>query len=116
LFLLVLDGVLHRDLDGEKREINWRLKESLEDIEFTDDVCLVYHRYEHMQRTLDSLLEESKKAGLEINPSEGREMRFNATVNQELRLNDEDIKRSSDFCYLGSVVAEYKFTVHVLEN
>jgi hypothetical protein len=28
------------------------------------------------------------------------------TVNQELRLYGKDIKRSSDFCYLGSVVAE----------
>jgi hypothetical protein len=27
-------------------------------------------------------------------------------INQVLRLNGEDIKRSSDFCYLGSVVAE----------
>jgi hypothetical protein len=33
-------------------------------------------------------------------------MCVNTTVNQELKLNDEDIKRSSDFCYLGSVVAE----------
>jgi hypothetical protein len=27
-------------------------------------------------------------------------------LNQELRLNGEDIKRSSEFCYLGSIVAE----------
>ena len=27
-------------------------------------------------------------------------------VKQRLRLNGEDIKRSSDFCYLGSIVAE----------
>ena len=31
LFLLVLDGVLRRDLDGKKRGLTWRLKESLED-------------------------------------------------------------------------------------
>jgi hypothetical protein len=29
LFLLALDGVLCRDLDGKKRGITWRLKESL---------------------------------------------------------------------------------------
>jgi hypothetical protein len=34
------------------------------------------------------------------------DIRVNTTVNQELRLNGEDIKRSPDFCYLGSVVAE----------
>jgi hypothetical protein len=49
---------------------------------------------------------ESKKAGLEISSSKTEEIRVNTTVNQELRLNGEDVKRSSDFCYLGSVVAE----------
>jgi hypothetical protein len=59
-----------------------------------------------MQRKLDDLWEESKKAGLEINSSKTEEIRVNTIVNQELRLNGEDIKRSSDFCYSGSVVAE----------
>jgi hypothetical protein len=68
LFLLVLDGVLRRDLNGKKRGITWRLKEPLEDMEYADDVCLVTHRYEHMQRKLDDPWEESKKLDLEINP------------------------------------------------
>jgi hypothetical protein len=38
LFLLVLGGVLRRALDGKKRGITWRLKESLEDMEYADDV------------------------------------------------------------------------------
>ena len=33
-------------------------------------------------------------------------IRVNTVINQGLRLNGEDITRSSDFCYLGSVVAE----------
>jgi hypothetical protein len=75
-------------------------------MEYTEDICLVYHRYEHMQRKLDDLWEESRKAGLEINSSKAEEMRVNTTANQLLSLNSEDIKRSSDFCYLGSVLAE----------
>jgi len=78
----------------------------LEDTEYVDDVCLVCHKYEHMQRKLDDLWKESKKAGLEINSSKTEEIRANTTVNQGLRLNGEDIKRSSDFCYMGSIVAE----------
>ena len=49
---------------------------------------------------------EFKKAGLEINSSKTEEIRVNTTVKQRLRLNGEDIKRSSDFCYLGSIVTE----------
>jgi hypothetical protein len=93
-------------LDGKKRGLTWRLQESLEDKEYADDVCLVSHKYEHMCRKLEDLWKESKKAGLEINSSKTEAIRVNTTVKQRLRLNREDTKRSSDFCYLGSTVAE----------
>jgi len=38
--------------------------------------------------------------------SKTEEIRVNTIVKQGLRLNGEDIKRSSDFCYLGSIVTE----------
>jgi hypothetical protein len=44
--------------------------------------------------------------GLEINSSKTEEIRVNTIVKQRFRLNGEDIKRSSDFCYLGSIVDE----------
>ena len=93
-------------MDGKKRRLTWRLRESLEDLEYADDVCLVSHKYEHMHGKLDDLWKESKKAGLVINSLKKEEIRVNTIVNQGLRLNGEDIKRSSDFCYLGSIVAE----------
>jgi len=106
LFLLVMDGVLCRALGGKKRGLTWRLQESLEDMEYADDVCFVSYKYEHMYRKLDDLWKESKKTGLEINSSKTEEIWVNTTVNQGLRLNGEDIKRSSDFSYLGSIIAE----------
>jgi hypothetical protein len=75
-------------------------------MEYADDICLVSHKYEHMQRKLDYLWEESKKVGLEINSSKTEEIGVNTIVNPAIRLNKENIKRSSDFCYLRSVVAE----------
>ena len=54
-------------------------------------------KYEHMYRKLDDLWKESKKAGLEINSSKTEKIRVNTIVNQGLRLNGEDIKKSSDF-------------------
>ena len=106
LFLPVMGGVMRRALDGKKRGLTWRLQESLEDLEYADDVCLVSHKYEHMHGKLDDLWKESKKAGLVINSLKTEEIRVNTIVNQGLRLNGEDIKRPSDFCYLGSIVAE----------
>jgi hypothetical protein len=55
---------------------------------------------------LDDLWEESKKVGLVINSSKTEEIRVNKMVNQDRTLNSRDIKRSSDFCHLGSVVSE----------
>jgi hypothetical protein len=75
-------------------------------MEYADDVCLVSHKYEHMCRKLDDLRKESKKAGLEITSSTTEEIHVNTIVKQRLRLNGENIKRSSNFCYLGGIVAE----------
>jgi len=79
-------------------------------MEYADDVCLVSHKYEHMCRKLDDLWKESKKTALEINSSKTEEIRVNNIVKQRLKLNGEDIKISSDFCYLGSIVAEDRGT------
>jgi hypothetical protein len=76
-------------------------------MEYADDACLVSHKYE---RKLDDLWKESKMAGLEINSSMTEEIRVNTILKQRFRLNGDDIKRSSDFCYLGSIVAENRRT------
>ena len=95
---------------GTTYSLGWKEKrinlETLEDMEYADVICLVSHNHEHLQKKLDDLWEESKKVGLEINPLKTEEIRVNTTIKQGLRLNGEDIKRSSDFCYLGSLVAE----------
>jgi len=96
-----MDGVLRRALDGKERGLTWRLRESLEDLKYADDVCLVSHKYEHMQGKLDDLWKESKKTGLVIKSLKTEEIHVNTTVNRGLRLNGEDIKRSSEFCYFG---------------
>jgi hypothetical protein len=66
--------------DGKKRGLTWRLQESLEDMEYADDLCLVSHKYEHMRRKLHDLWKESKKAGLEINSSKTEEIRVYNTI------------------------------------
>ena len=63
-----MDGVLRRALDGKKRGFTWRLQESLEDMDYADDVCLVSHKYEHMQRKLDDLWKESRRLALKLIP------------------------------------------------
>lgn len=55
---------------------------------------------------LNDLCEESKRAGLTINTSKTEKMRINTSINQAIRISDGNIQRTSDFCYLGSIMSE----------
>ncbi len=60
IFLIVLDEVLRRSLDGRRRGILWRLTEHLEDLDYADDIVLLSHNFIDMQAKLDDLVEESQ--------------------------------------------------------
>jgi hypothetical protein len=67
MFLIVLDEVLRRSLDGRRRGILWRLTEHLGDLDYADDIVLLSHNLRDMQEKLDDLVEESQKVGLRVN-------------------------------------------------
>jgi hypothetical protein len=80
LFPVVLDKVLIASLDGKARGIRWKLTDTLEDLDYADDICFLSHSQAHMQSKLNNLRYESKKAGLEINFSKTEELRVNHNV------------------------------------
>jgi hypothetical protein len=51
-FLLVIDEVLRKTIEGNERGITWRINEQLEDLVFADDVCLLSHRHSDMQEKI----------------------------------------------------------------
>jgi hypothetical protein len=101
-----MDGVSRRDLDGKKKGLTWRLQESLEDMECADNICLVSHKYEHMQRKLDDLWKESKKAVLEINFSKTEEIRVNP-FQSNFSANRTCILHSSYLFWAGKRLVDY---------
>jgi endonuclease/exonuclease/phosphatase family metal-dependent hydrolase len=105
LFLVVLDEVMHNALDGAKRGILWNLTDTLEDLDFADDIALLSHKFSDMQSKVDSLMEESSKVGLRPNTSKTKEMRLNNRSSESFKINGADIETVDDFTYLGSVVA-----------
>jgi hypothetical protein len=56
--------------------------------------CLVSNKYEHTQKKMDDLWDESKKVGLEMNPLKTEEIMVNTIINRVLRLNGGYVKRS----------------------
>jgi hypothetical protein len=106
LFLVVLDKVLRASLDGKARVIRWKLTETLEDLDYAGDICLLSHSQAYMQSKLDNLCYESKKAGLEINFCKTEELRVNTISQRSIMLANKAIRRVHDFTYLGNNVSE----------
>jgi hypothetical protein len=98
--LVVLDKVLRASLDGKANGIRWKLTETLEDLVYADDICLISHSQAHTQSKLNNLCYEFKKAGLEINFSKTEELRVNTQSQRSMVLTNKDIRRVHDFIYL----------------
>ena len=50
-----------------KRGITWTITQTLEDIDYADDIALLAHRHQDMQGKTDGLVTYSKQIGLNIN-------------------------------------------------
>jgi hypothetical protein len=93
-------------VDGKARGICWRLTETLEDMDYADSICLLFHGQSHMQSKLSNLCYESRKAGLEINFSNTEEVGVNSESQCSIMLANKVISGVYDFTYLGSNVSE----------
>jgi hypothetical protein len=92
LFLVVLDKVLRASLDSKARGIRWKLTETLENLDYADDICLLSHSQAHMQSKLNNLCYESKKARLDINCSKTEELRVNTKSQRSIMLANKPLE------------------------
>ncbi len=106
IFLIVLDGVLRRSLDGRRRGILWNLTEHREDLDYADDIVLHSHNFGDMQAKLNNLVEESQKVGLRVNIEKTKDFRVNSRTTEAFRIGEEAIERVDNFLYLGSKIDE----------
>jgi hypothetical protein len=66
LFLAVMDKVMRAVIAGNVRGITWKLTQTLQDLDYADDTCLLSHKFVYMQDKINDLQQESIKAGLKI--------------------------------------------------
>jgi hypothetical protein len=74
LFLLILDKVMKKVKGSRKRGIQWSMKESLEDLDYADDICLLAQRFCDMEEKLKRLKHEGELVWLHININKTKEM------------------------------------------
>ena len=53
-------------VEGKAWGFTWKLKKTLEDLDYADDICLLAHIQSDMQHKVDDLVTESTKVGLKI--------------------------------------------------
>jgi len=97
---------MKRENGLRKRGIQWSMKERLEDLDYTDDICLLAQRFCDMEEKLKRLKEEVELLGLDININKMKGMSVNISNMQKFRLEETEIEEVGSFVYLGSVVSE----------
>ena len=104
LFLLVIDWIMRRTVDGVRTGIRWRMMDTLEDLDYADDIVLLAEAWRHAQQKLERLNQNGLQTGLKINKKKTESLRINAVNNSAFQVDHEDIKDVTSFTYLGATV------------
>ena len=106
LFILAMDWIMKNSTDGERRGIKWTMTmtatTTLEDLDFADDIALLSHRHQDMQEKTDAMATTAGNLGLKVSTKKTKGMRMNARVQENIKLNGDEIEEVDDFTYLGS--------------
>ena len=105
LFLLVIDWVMKKSTLAGNTGIQWNLTNQLEDLDFADDIGLLSHSHDQMQRKTTAVVKNSASVGLNLNISKTKLIKTDTRATQPINVNLEDIEEVDRFTYLGSVVA-----------
>ena len=108
LFLLVINWVMRKTLDGQRTGIRWDFKRLLEDIDYTDDLLLLTSRVDHMQEKTARLEENTGRVGLKLNPQKCKWMKVNSRNSEGLRVRDSLVEEVDSFTYLEAQVTRDK--------
>ena len=102
LFNLVVDWIMKKIDANVHGGVTWTNNTTIRDVEYADDVCLVSQTMEHMSAMTDSLHDEAKKIGLEINRNKSKAMKARIDDNAHIIVDGEELEEVDHFTYLGS--------------
>ena len=78
--------------------------DTLEDLDYADDIVLLSERWRHAQQKLERLNNNGQSTGLKINKKKTESLRINAGNLSAFKVGDEDVKDVETFTYLGATV------------
>ena len=82
--------------------IQWTLFSQLKDLEYEDDIALLYTTANHLQKKAHLLIDNAMKTGLQINQKKTKVMYMNLKERPQIKIDVEELEVVTDFTYLGS--------------
>ena len=98
------DWIMKRTDIGVKSGIIWTFTESLEDLDFADDISLLAHSHRDIQSKTEKLVRDAVKVGLHVNKDKTKTMRNNCQTADPVKLGEQDIEDVTEFTYLVAKV------------
>ena len=87
-----------------KRGITWTLMDTLEDLDFADDIVLLAHRHQDIQMKTNVVASIGRQVGLNISTDKTKLMKINARSDQQVTIDNKNIEDVQEFVYLGSTI------------
>jgi hypothetical protein len=96
LFDLVYDWVIQMTTEEYPRGIRWSLFSTLEDLGFADDLSLLSHTHQHIQRKTGRLQTYEKEVGLRISSNKTETMALNVEMPAPIKIKDEELRQTNN--------------------
>ena len=106
LFLLVIDYIMRKAIDGAAHGMAWAQGQCLADLEFADDIALLANNRVDLRRMTNNLHEVASKVGLRISQEKTKttQVRSSAQNVAPICIDNHPVEEVESFAYLGSVI------------
>ena len=106
LFILVIDYVMRKVMEGGNYGIQWKMDRRLSDLDYADDIVIIAPTVDAVQEMLDKLVLEGGKVGLVINRRKTEIMQIQNGDPVDCYVEGEALPISNSFRYLGTIITD----------
>ncbi|VDP54671.1 unnamed protein product [Schistosoma curassoni] len=90
-----------------KHGIQWTSRMQLDDLDFADDLAVLFHTQQQMQEKTNSVATTSAVVGLNIHKGKSKILRYNTACTNPITINGKDLEDVKSFTYMGSIIDEH---------
>uniref|UniRef100_K7EYP8 Reverse transcriptase domain-containing protein n=1 Tax=Pelodiscus sinensis TaxID=13735 RepID=K7EYP8_PELSI len=95
---------MQRTASDASRGIRWTPFSTLEDLDFADDLALLFHTHQHMQEKTQCLCTFGHQVGLRVSQKKTEIMTLSIDSPASIKIYDADLPSTDSFTYLGSII------------